>query len=373
MLSLALRIILHQPLRYFVALLGISVAAGLALIQLGLYRGFRENASVLVDHTAGDVWVCAEFHRNFDFPRPLEYACLEKARATAGVAWAYPLVLTFASWKFADGRTQTVEVVGFDATQAVGGPWAMRAGLPRDLAAPGNVSVDATTRGQLPGTELGTAAEINGIGVRVTAMSDGIQSFQGNPIVFTNLETARAIAELPLDAIHYVIVGLAAGAEAQDVIPRLSAIPHVEAYTRARFSIKAQQYWLESTGAGKALAFAAIMGLLVGVVVAGQVLYTSTLEHLREWGTLKAIGATNAQVTFAIMAQAVSWALPGHLAGGALLWLAMATISGKGIRPALDLHTYLWLGLLTVGVCVTASLLSVVRVMRVEPADVFKG
>ena len=72
MFSLALRLITHKPLRYFVALFGISVAAGLALIQFGLYRGFKENASVLVDNTAGDVWVCAQYHRNFDFPRLLD-------------------------------------------------------------------------------------------------------------------------------------------------------------------------------------------------------------------------------------------------------------------------------------------------------------
>lgn len=373
MLSLALRLIAYEPVRYLVALLGISVAAGLALIQLGLYRGFRENASVVVDHSEGEVWVCAEFHRNFDFPRPLNETHLAKVRATPGVAWAAPMLIVFGHWKLAEGSTQTVEVVGFDAAQRVGGPWRMKSGLPEDLAPPACVSVDVTAAGQLPEVGLGSEAEVNGIRVKVTAITEEIRSFQGNPIVFANLDTARAIGRLDSDAIHYAIAGLAPGAEASAVLPRLTSIEHVEAYTRRDFSLKAQMYWLRSTGAGMALAFAAFMGLLVGVVVAGQVLYTSTLEHLREWGTLKAIGATNSQVTLAIVAQAISWALPAHAIAGGLLWVSMQVISGKGLRPSLDFHSYLVLGLLTVCVCVLASLLSVVRVMRLEPADVFKA
>jgi ABC-type lipoprotein release transport system permease subunit len=73
------------------------------------------------------------------------------------------------------------------------------------------------------------------------------------------------------------------------------------------------------------------------------------------------------------VAQAVVGALPAHLIAGALLLLASRFIGGKGIHLSLDFETYCILGLFTVGVCVAASLLSVVRAMRVEPAEVFKG
>ena len=73
------------------------------------------------------------------------------------------------------------------------------------------------------------------------------------------------------------------------------------------------------------------------------------------------------------VAQAISWALPAHLIAGGLLWIAHKNISGKGIHLSLDPATYAKLGILTVAVCVMASLLSVARVMRVEPADVFKA
>ncbi|MCW8131908.1 MAG: FtsX-like permease family protein [Planctomycetota bacterium] len=382
MIALALRIIAHSPMRYLVALLGISVAAGLAFIQLGLYHGFKENASVVVDHTRGDIWVCAEYTKNFDFPNLIGRQQLDKVRATPGVAWAEPMLIIFGHWKFLDGERKgeesTVQIVGFDTEteRKVGSPWNMVAGFPEELAQSGCVSIDATMRQRLDNADVDTVAEVNGIRVKVVGLSDGIRSFQGNPMVFTNMDTARSIGHLRPDDIHYVIVGVENGAVMEDVLGRLRALgesDHVEAYTQREFSFKAQDYWLRSTGAGTALALAALMGLVVGIVVAAQVLYTSTIEHLKEYGTLKAIGASNVQVAMAIVAQAIAWAIPAHLIAGGLLLIAMHKIEGKGIHLSLEPETYAWLGLGTVVICVLASILSVWRVMRVEPADVFKG
>lgn len=374
MIALALRIIAHSPMRYIVALLGISVAAGLAFIQLGLYRGFKENASMVVDHTQGDIWVCAEFSDNFDFPNALNKVHLDQVRATPGVQWAYPMLVVFADWKLADGESQTVQVVGFDSEKGVGGPWTMIEGLPKDLIYSGNVTVDVVTRDKLGFPDIGSEAEVNGIKVRVTGFSEEIRSFQGKPMIFADMDTVRSIARLNPDELHYVIVGTERDADVAEVAHTIQdRIKHVEAYAAPDFSRKAQDYWLTTTGAGKALALAALLGLIVGVVVAGQVLYTSTLEHLKEFGTLKAIGATNMQVAVTIVSQAIAWALPAHLIAGGLLLIAMQNIKGIGIHLAVDTRTYMILGAGTVVVCVAASILSVVRVMRVEPADVFKG
>ena len=390
MIALALRIIAHSPMRYLVALLGISVAAGLAFIQLGLYRGFRENASVIVDHTDGDLWVCAKFAENFDFPKLLNRQHLEKVRATPGVAWAAPMLVAFANWKLPEtssvetatnaeahglpaGKEVSVQMIGFDAELGIGRPWRLIEGFPEELFQQGALTVDISTRHKLGGPELGTIAELNGKKCQVQGLTQGIRSFQGNPMLFTDWKTIQAIRRMGPDDLHYVIVGLAPGAEPEAVLERLRAIEFVEAYTSKAFALKAQEYWLKSTGAGTALALAALMGLIVGIVVAGQVLYTSTLEHIKEYGTLKAIGASNPQVAAAIVTQAVAWALPAHLIAGGLLWIATTQIEGKGIHLSIAPGLWGMLGFFTVLVCVLASILSVVRVMRLEPADVFKG
>src|SRR6187431_888375 len=114
MLVLALRIILHQPLRYLVALMGISVAAGLAFIQLGLYMGFKENASIVVDHTDGEIWVCAQHQDNFDFPKQLSPRTRDLVQATRGVKAAHPILIVFSKWKLENGAEKTVQIVGYN-------------------------------------------------------------------------------------------------------------------------------------------------------------------------------------------------------------------------------------------------------------------
>src|SRR6185503_19079827 len=116
-------------------------------------------------------------------------------------------------------------------------------GFPEELSQAGQVSIDATMRQRLDYADVGTEAEVNGIRVKVMGLSDGIRSFQGNPMVFTNLDTARSIGQMRPDDIHYIVVGVQPGAVKDDVLGRLRALgesDHVEAYTAAEFSFKAQ-------------------------------------------------------------------------------------------------------------------------------------
>ncbi|HYF52388.1 MAG TPA: FtsX-like permease family protein [Planctomycetota bacterium] len=376
MIALALRIIFHQPLRYAVALMGISVAAGLAFIQLGLYLGFKQNASIVVDHTDGDVWVCARFQENFDFPKILNSNVLNTVRSTRGIKSAHPMLIVFSKWKLKSGAEKTVQIVGYDVDHGVGKPWNLLYGFPDELDEPGAISVDTTALRKLDNADVGSSTEIGAVTANVVAVTDGIRSFQGNPMIFTDLNNARSFARMNSDAIHYIICKLEMGADRAEVINTLRTIgdtEYFEAYAKEEFSKKAQDYWLNATGAGPALAMAALMGLVVGVVVAGQVLYTSTLEHIKEYGTLKAIGASNLQVSGAIVSQAIVGALPAHCIAGGLLLIAGQYIGGKGIHLSIDFNTYMFLGFMTVLVCIAASMLSVWRVTRVEPAEVFKG
>src|SRR5205823_3160023 len=141
MIALALKIIMHQPVRFAAALMGISVAAGLAFIQLGLYMGFKENASIVVDHTEGDIWVCAQHHENFDFPKQLPPRTLDLVRSTRGVKEAHPLLIVFAKWKLESGAEKTVQIVGYDAEHGTGRPWRILRGFAKDLDDFGAVSV----------------------------------------------------------------------------------------------------------------------------------------------------------------------------------------------------------------------------------------
>ena len=133
-----------------------------------------------------------------------------------------------------------------------------------------------------------------------------------------------------------------------------------------------ETYWVAGSGAGAALGFSALLGLVVGVVIVGQTLYAVTKEHMRELATLKAIGASPAEIVSFVAWQAAFLALVG---GG--LGLGMAF----GVRNlAVDAGLTIVLSGPVLGVgcgavlmmCAVASLWSVRAVLALEAAEVFR-
>jgi putative ABC transport system permease protein len=121
-----------------------------------------------------------------------------------------------------------------------------------------------------------------------------------------------------------------------------------------------------------AVLMGAALGLLVGMVVVAQTIYSSTMDHLREFGTLKAMGATNSYIYKVIMKQAVIAAALGYALGISLSLLVVRE-SGKG-GANIVLPWELGAGMLgvTIGMCIAAAFVSINKVTKIDPAMVFK-
>jgi putative ABC transport system permease protein len=128
-----------------------------------------------------------------------------------------------------------------------------------------------------------------------------------------------------------------------------------------------------TTGAGVGVLLAALLGLVVGVVVVAQTIYATTVDHIREYGTLKAMGSSNWYLYGVIVNQAVIAALIGYalgmLAGG---FVARASEQGGA---AILVPGWLVLAMfgLTLAMCIGAAIVSINRITRLDPAMVFKG
>src|SRR5207302_10008307 len=105
-------------------------------------------------------------------------------------------------------------------------------------------------------------------------------------------------------------------------------LPHLAAYKTRDMSARTQKYWSSRTGVGAGFFTTAVLGIIVGFVVVGQILYSGTLQYLREYGTLKAMGARNSMVVRVILAQALISAALGFVAGGALAFGMQAAMAG---------------------------------------------
>lgn len=371
---LARRNLLHDRVRFAVTLTGIVFAVVLSSIQLGLFVGFRRATSDLIRFSGADIWVRSAGVTHLETPVAFSDAKRYEVLAVPGVADAQAHIVNFAQWKKPAGGDEGILVIGLERRAAMGRPWNIVEGSIDRLSEPDAVIVDELYKQKLGITRVGERFEIRGVRVRVVGFTRGIRSFTTAPPVFTTIDNARRFLRLPADQTLYVLVKTAPGAVAADVAREIEArVSDVSAATTDEWRVAQEGYWMFGTGAGITVLIAAALGLLVGIVVVAQTIYAATVDHIREYGTLKAMGATNAYLLRVIVTQAIISALIGGALGiGIGLTAAQGSQSGTtAIIVPLPLAASL-LGL-TVVMCAIASLVSINKVVRLDPAMVFKG
>jgi putative ABC transport system permease protein len=238
------------------------------------------------------------------------------------------------------------------------------------------VIVDVCDHERLGAPRIGDVREINGHRARIVGKTNGIVGFTTNPYVFTTLERARRkYALVPPDHCSYFLVKAKPGtdirqltARIQERVPDILAVRDRETYSRI-----CMEYWLTRTGVGISFGLAALLGLLIVLAVVAQTLYASVMERLKEFGTLKALGADDRCIARFLMAQAL-----GNAVLGSALGLAAAVALGLTMTNPRAPVVLTWqVGCLSVvlvgGVCLLAAWLPYWRIRQIDPASVLRG
>jgi putative ABC transport system permease protein len=377
MWNLARKLLFHDRLRFAVAIAGVSISVMLVLVQVGLYFGFMDTASSIIDASKADLWVGKAGNESFEFASPYDERTFYKVASVPGVERAERVLMNFAQFKLADGGDLGVQVVGVETTPGHApllAPWNVIAGDVGRLNEAGAIVIDRSEYAKLKIDHVGAQTEISGVRAKVVAMTQGIRSFTTSPIVFTDLRTARSyVPQLGDSAVTYVLVKVAPGVSPEVVRERINQLPHLAAYTTAHMSQRTRSYWSQRTGVGAGFFTTAVLGVIVGFVVVGQILYSGTLQYIREYGTLKAMGAKNSMVVRVILAQAMISAALGFVVGGVLAVGMQSAMAHANLTVALFPGLYGATLIVTIAMCSLASLLSIVKVLRLDPASVFKG
>jgi len=375
MALLARRNLLHDKVRFAVTLTGIVFAILLMVVQFGLFVGFLETTSNNIANSKADLWVVSKGVRYFDIGgwAPFSERKVYQILGTPGVASAAKYIVQYIIWKKDDGGTENIQIVGYEPASGLGGPWNIIQGNPQELQTDNTVFVDDLYRERLGITHVGQMGEINGYRARVVGVTEGIRSFTTSPFVFASFKSAQNYIRLPENQTVYVLVKAQPGVDVQglkrDILARVS---DVDVHTTAEFSWMTQRYWIFTTGAGVATLIAAMLGLVVGVVVVAQTIYATTIDHLREYGTLKAIGASNSHIYRVIIEQAIISAIIGYIIGISLSY-AVVQLSRRN-EAAILLPWPVAVGIfgLTILMCVSASIVSIHKATRIDPVLVFK-
>lgn len=370
--KLAYRNLFHDRLSLIVTLTGIVFSVVLVAIQCGLYLGSQQTIARVIDQTEGEIWIVPLGTKSFDDPSIMTGQEKYSALAVPGVAGVENLLVGFSKWRKPEGGKTTVLLVGSDWQDGGLAPWNLVEGSLDDLNAPFTVSVDKSYFKDLGIKQLDDVAEINGQKVRVAAVNKRIRSFTTLPYVFTNRQSALSLLGASANEASYTLVRLEPGADAEKVRAEIAArLPDAEVMLRNDFRTRSLNYWLFQTGAGAALIAGALLGLIVGIVIVAQTLYSSTKDHLNEFATLRALGASGSYIHQVILLQAMMSALIGYTIGMILalivIWASRDTTLNIVMTPGLAAALF---GV-TIGMCAIAAVSAIFKVTKIDPAGVF--
>jgi len=372
--NLAIKNLLHDKLRTAMTVAGVAFAVTLVFVQVGLFLGILDNASVTIDRISADLWVTSRNTPNVDFAHAFPESYVQRVRSIPGVERADNLAIQFLNVQLPDGAEEGMLAYGLESFRRWGIPWHVVEGELDDLRRGDFFFLDDSAERRYGEFAVGDYREIFGYRMKIIGRTKEALSFTTSPIGFMDFRLVQRLAgERMSGRTTYILVRLAPGADARAVKAEIARrLPYNDVYTKADWARRSRGYWVASTGLGLNMYLTVFLGCLVGVVVVAQTLYTSTMEHIKEFGTVKAIGGGNADIYRILGTQASIAAVVGFALGSgfaAALAPAMASIGLKLIVPT-DLSLAVFAG--TLLLCLVSAFVSFRKVARIDPALVFR-
>ena len=336
--------------------------------------GLIRRAGLLVDHGEADIWVGHRLMHNVDFPSDIPRRWIDRIRTVPGVRRAEPYLVGWADTALPSGGFEHTVVVGVDRESLLGGAWNLVEGSPDGILQPDGIIVDRSEREKLEYPVLGEVRELNGHRARVVGFTQGIMGFLVAPYVFTTYDRAALYLRKSPTVSSYFLVQVEPGSNVDEVCAAIrQRTPELDTFPSNTYSKISIAFWMTRTGMGISFGAATLLGLFVGLVMVAETLYALVLDRLGEFGTLKAMGATERQVFSIMFIQAIAMALVGSLIGLA----SVSVIQRLYHTPKAPIVVPWWVSLgsclLVVVICLTAAMLPYLRIRKVDPLMVLQA
>ncbi len=383
---IALQMLMGDRGKYLGIVMGLTFASLIMTQQPAIFVGLMMRSySFVSDLGLPDIWVMDPMVQFVDDIKPLQDTQLYRVRGVPGVGWAVPLYKGLLKARLADGTFQTCNVVGLDDATLVGGPPAMVEGKLSDLRRADGVIVDldgareklakpAPTAGGRPvPLQVGDLLELNDRRAVVVGISRNTRTFQSQPVLYTTYSRAMRFAPRERKLLSFVLVKAQPGQDAQALTRRIQQATGLAAYTRDEFKLLTVSYFLKNTGIPINFGMSVLLGFIVGAAIAGQTFYSFTQENLRQFGVLKAMGTSNWTLLRMILLQSVLVGVIGYGLG-----VGLTSLFGFAMRNTVLAFKFPWQLLVFSGlgvtvICTFAALISIRKVIQLEPAIVFKS
>jgi putative ABC transport system permease protein len=376
---IALKMLTGDRSKYFGIIFGVAFASLLMAQQMAIFVGVMlRTTSQIRDVPDAGIWVMDPAVQYVEELKALPDTDLHRVRGVPGVAWAVPLYKGLLQARQEGGTFRQVIVMGVDDATLIGGPREMVRGTLADLRRPDAVVVDEAGFQLLwPGEpmQLGNILEIGERRAVLVGICKASAPFQTWPILYTRYSQAVHFTSTDRHHLTFVLAQAEPGLSARQVCERISRQTALLALTGEDFSSKTIGYYMKSTGIPINFGITVALGFIVGVAIAGQTFYLFTMENLKQFGALKAMGLGNKRIVGMILLQALVVGVVGYGLGmGATALFFEATRDITHLRGFfLPWEVMLGTGAAVLLIVVLSSLLSIRRVLVLEPAVVFRG
>ncbi len=380
----AIKMLVGDRAKYLGIVMGLMFASFLITQQLGIFIGVLARMySVITDVTTPDIWVMDPAVKNVDDNRPMPAPDLYRVKSIPGVAWAVPMFKGQIKARLANGLGYNCTILGLDDETMVGGPpklFPLADGTHITMSMlrqPDAIIMDdANAREKFGGLKPGDTLELNDHRAKIIGLGEITPGFQTLPVIYTTY--SRAISWVPAERNHlsFILVHAAPNTDHKQICRDITARTGLAAYTREEWKTKTLWYYIKNTAIPVNFGTTVMLGFVVGIAIAGLLFYQFTMDNIRNFGTLKAMGAPNGMLTRMILLQTFLAGIQGYALGigatGAFtIFLGIVTPKSQQIL------LIVWQNLAATGIAVmliimASALFAMIKVIRLEPAIVFK-
>ncbi len=371
----ALRMLMSDKAKYFGLVFAFAFSTFLLLNQMSIFAGImKRTGSQVLDVTDADIWVMDPYTEYFEQTKALKDTDLARVRGVEGVDFAVRLFKGNPTAKTLGGKFASTFTLGVDDSTLTGVPRKMLMGSWERLREAHSIVIDKAGYLLLyPGEplELGRTLELNDHKVTIVGISDASAPFVSFPVIHARYSEAVNFQGRERNQLAYVLVRAREGVA---LARRIEQSTGLKARTTNEFVWDCIGYYMRNTGIPVNFGITIAIALIVGLAVAGQTFYMFTIENLRQFGALKAIGVTNGRLIGMVLLQALTAGAIGYALGSGMAATFFAVMSQQIATRGIIMPWQILaiVGALMAAVTFVVSLISVRRVLVLEPASVFR-
>lgn len=378
MLSTAYKFVRYEKSKSMGILTAIIISIYLIGIELGMFFYLADIIGGIVGNANpkyAQVFVVKKQTENINQLSPFDVRWVNQLRSIEGVDETHGFIITNVSTRFPNGKDAPAMIIGSDFPTLAAGPYSnlVYSGSIENLAAPQIVSTDFYDNKTLRyDVQLGTRFEINGKSATVGTITRDAKGFTA-PLIYTTTDKARYYTGMSPSMVSGVIVTVTDPTKINSVVESINNIaPDLKAWSAEKIRTTTIVNVMTANNMGMSFATLVLFGIISGFFIIGLTMYSVTYDRIKDYGTLKAIGASGKFITRLVITQSIIYAILGYLVSLLLLIISKIGMAKGGLIISLTPALLGFLLLTTLIISVGSSYFSIRKLKKVEPSSVFR-